>query len=122
MKIDMFCAGTKTIQCTTDRESCQDLGDFHGQFGGLMRLFDKYGSPSTAGDMAYIDYLFLGEYVDLGQLSLEMISVLLALKVKYPQDVHMVRGNPEAADIDALFGFTIECTERIVLFTISLAF
>ncbi|XP_026438733.1 serine/threonine-protein phosphatase BSL1-like [Papaver somniferum] len=98
------------------------FGDLHGKFGGLMRLFDKYGSPSTAGDMAYIDYLFLGEYVDLGQLSLEMISVLLALKVEYPQDVHMIRGNLEAADIDALFGFTIECTERIVLFTISMAF
>ncbi|RZC86237.1 hypothetical protein C5167_007424 [Papaver somniferum] len=80
------------------------FGDLHGQFGGLMRLFDKYG---------YIDYLFLGEYVDLGQLSLEMISVLLALKVEYPQDVHMIRGNPEAVDIGALFGFTIECTERI---------
>ncbi|RRT62786.1 hypothetical protein BHE74_00010631 [Ensete ventricosum] len=56
------------------------FGDLHGQFGDLMRLFDEYGAPSTAGDIAYIDYLFLGDYVDRGQHSLETISLLLALK------------------------------------------
>ncbi|KAI3692859.1 hypothetical protein L6452_32683 [Arctium lappa] len=89
------------------------FGDLHGQFGDLMRLFDEYGSPSTAGDIAYIDYLFLGDYVDRGQHSLETISLLLALKVEYPQNVHLIRGNHEAADINALFGFRIECIERM---------
>ncbi|CBI24435.3 unnamed protein product, partial [Vitis vinifera] len=89
------------------------FGDLHGQFGDLMRLFDEYGSPSTAGDIAYIDYLFLGDYVDRGQHSLETITLLLALKVEYPLNVHLIRGNHEAADINALFGFRIECIERM---------
>ncbi|ESW04496.1 hypothetical protein PHAVU_011G099600 [Phaseolus vulgaris] len=89
------------------------FGDLHGQFGDLMRLFDEYGSPSTAGDIAYIDYLFLGDYVDRGQHSLETISLLLSLKVEYPNNVHLIRGNHEAADINALFGFRIECIERM---------
>ncbi|GFQ02582.1 serine/threonine-protein phosphatase bsl3 [Phtheirospermum japonicum] len=89
------------------------FGDLHGQFGDLMRLFDEYGSPSTAGDIAYIDYLFLGDYVDRGQHSLETITLLLALKVEYPHQVHLIRGNHEAADINALFGFRIECIERM---------
>ncbi|KVH94458.1 Kelch-type beta propeller [Cynara cardunculus var. scolymus] len=58
------------------------FGDLHGQFGDLMRLFDEYGYPSTAGDITYIDYLFLGDYVDRGQHSLETITLLLALKAK----------------------------------------
>jgi hypothetical protein len=62
----------------------------------------------------YIDYLFLGDYVDRGQHSLETISLLLALKIEYPMNVHLIRGNHEAADINALFGFRIECIERLV--------
>ncbi|KAL0369475.1 UNVERIFIED_CONTAM: Serine/threonine-protein phosphatase BSL3 [Sesamum angustifolium] len=83
------------------------FGDLHGQFGDLMRLFDEYGSPSTAGDIAYIDYLFLGDYVDRGQHSLETITLLLALKVEHPHQVHLIRGNHEAADINALLAFEL---------------
>ncbi|XLR23894.1 hypothetical protein S83_051794 [Arachis hypogaea] len=84
----------------------------------------------------YIDYLFLGDYVDRGQHSLETITLLLALKlyfnyyfcfylynrsrtalvilqIEYPENVHLIRGNHEAADINALFGFRIECIERM---------
>ncbi|KAJ4968784.1 hypothetical protein NE237_015485 [Protea cynaroides] len=89
------------------------FGDLHGQFGDLMRLFDEYGFPSTAGDITYIDYLFLGDYVDRGQHSLETITLLLALKIEYPENIHLIRGNHEAADINALFGFRIECVERM---------
>ncbi|XP_047334395.1 serine/threonine-protein phosphatase BSL1-like [Impatiens glandulifera] len=89
------------------------FGDLHGQFGDLMRLFDEYGFPSPAGDITYIDYLFLGDYVDRGQHSLETITLLLALKIEYPDSVHLIRGNHEAADINALFGFRIECIERM---------
>ncbi|XP_023749558.1 serine/threonine-protein phosphatase BSL1 [Lactuca sativa] len=89
------------------------FGDLHGQFGDLMRLFDEYGFPSTGGDITYIDYLFLGDYVDRGQHSLETITLLLALKIQYPENVHLIRGNHEAADINALFGFRLECIERM---------
>ncbi|KAK3041426.1 hypothetical protein RJ639_000403, partial [Escallonia herrerae] len=89
------------------------FGDLHGQFGDLMRLFDEYGYPSTAGDITYIDYLFLGDYVDRGQHSLETITLLLALKIESPENVHLIRGNHEAADINALFGFRLECIERM---------
>jgi 3',5'-cyclic AMP phosphodiesterase CpdA len=70
-----------------------------------MRLFEEYGAPNTAGDITYIDYLFLGDYVDRGSHSLETMCLLLALKIEHPRSVHLIRGNHEAADINALFGF-----------------
>ena len=60
-----------------------------------MRLFEEYGTPSTAGDITYIDYLFLGDYVDRGAHSLETICLLLALKIEHPKHVHLIRGNHE---------------------------
>ncbi|KDD72092.1 calcineurin-like phosphoesterase, partial [Helicosporidium sp. ATCC 50920] len=89
------------------------FGDLHGQFGDLMRLFEEYGTPSTSGDITYIDYLFLGDYVDRGAHSLETICLLLALKIEHPSTVHLIRGNHEASDINALFGFRLECLERL---------
>ncbi|EEF48677.1 bsu-protein phosphatase, putative [Ricinus communis] len=106
----IFCSEPSVLQL---KAPIKIFGDLHGQFGDLMRLFDEYGAPSTAGDIAYIDYLFLGDYVDRGQHSLETITLLLALKVEYPHNVHLIRGNHEAADINALFGFRIECIERM---------
>lgn len=71
------------------------FGDLHGQFGDLMRLFSEYGSPSTAGDIAYIDYLFLGDYVDRGAHSLETICLLLALKARALDVLINVRRNAD---------------------------
>jgi hypothetical protein len=33
------------------------------------------------------------------------MCLLLALKIEHPRSVHLIRGNHEAADINALFGF-----------------
>jgi hypothetical protein len=37
------------------------------------------------------------------------------LQIEYPEHVHLIRGNHEAADINALFGFRLECIERMVV-------
>lgn len=51
--------------------------------------------------------------MDRGAHSLETICLLLALKIEHPRSVHLIRGNHEAADINALFGFRLECLERL---------
>ena len=61
------------------------FGDIHGQYADLMRFFDLYGCPKVhGGDLEGFDYLFLGDYVDRGNFSLETICLLMALKVKHP--------------------------------------
>ena len=91
------------------------FGDIHGQYIDLMNFFNKWGSPSEGpnGDIISNDYLFLGDYVDRGNLSLETICLLMALKVKYPEQIHLIRGNHEDILINSGFGFQEECEVRL---------
>lgn len=91
------------------------FGDIHGQYIDLMSFFDKWGSPSETmnGDIMSNDYLFLGDYVDRGNFSLETICLLMALKVKYPDQIHLLRGNHEDILINSSFGFQNECEKRL---------
>jgi diadenosine tetraphosphatase ApaH/serine/threonine PP2A family protein phosphatase len=92
------------------------FGDFHGQYIDMMRFFDLWRCPldsSMGGDIDAYDYIFLGDYVDRGSHSLEVICLLMALKVKYPNQIHLLRGNHEDHSINLSFGFAEECAERL---------
>ena len=92
------------------------FGDIHGQYDDLMRFFEFWGEPSEepgSGDINSIDYLFLGDYVDRGVYSLETICLLMALKIKYPDKIHLLRGNHEDHLINSTFGFYEECEARL---------
>lgn len=84
------------------------LGDVHGQYYDLLRIFEKTGGMEKTGN----NYLFLGDYVDRGKQSLETIALLLAYKIKYRRRMTLLRGNHECASINRIYGFYDECKRR----------
>ena len=81
-------------------------GDIHGQIYDLIELFKK------GGEIPNSRYIFMGDYVDRGYNGVEVLELLLALKVKYPEHITLLRGNHESRQICFAYGFYEEITRK----------
>ncbi|KAJ8614072.1 hypothetical protein CTAYLR_005852 [Chrysophaeum taylorii] len=108
------------------------VGDLHGQFedlltvlhgegrdGGLLEARRRVSAPRYLLDGRHErrkkkrgSVLFLGDYVDRGSRGCEVFLYLLALKIRYPAEIHLIRGNHESRSLTGHFGFRAECRRK----------
>jgi diadenosine tetraphosphatase ApaH/serine/threonine PP2A family protein phosphatase len=81
-------------------------GDVHGDFPNVLEIFDVFGLPPEG------KYLFLGDYVDRGSKSVETMLLLLCLKIQFPRDIFLIRGNHESTHHTITFGFYHEVMNK----------
>lgn len=95
------------------------VGDIHGytpilflQVLNISQFYDLLEIFRIGGSVPETNYLFLGDYVDRGYFSIETISLLTCLKLRYPDRVHLVRGNHESRGVTQSYGFYTECIRK----------
>ncbi|MBA3749748.1 MAG: serine/threonine protein phosphatase [Nitrosopumilus sp.] len=71
------------------------VGDLHGDFLTLEKIMEKIDFLSFLKNESNL-LIFLGDYIDRGEYSLEVLLSICKLKNSYPNNVFMLRGNHES--------------------------
>jgi len=93
------------VKLTDESKTVIVIGDLHGQIHDLQRiLYEVKIQPSK-------NYLFLGDLVDRGSWGIEVAMVVFLMKILYPANVFVIRGNHECPIINREYGFQTECIQ-----------
>ncbi|CAE7739539.1 Upf1, partial [Symbiodinium pilosum] len=95
------------------RFPCRVYGDIHGQLLDLLEFFNAFSWPDKRrGDIFSMNYVFLGDFVDRGAYSCDVVALLFSLKILYPQRIFLIRGNHEDRLMNVNYGFHADCTRK----------
>lgn len=81
------------------------VGDLHGSLDSLTHILYKVDTNKQV-------VVFNGDFVDRGDHSLEVLLTLLILKLAYPNDIYLIRGNHEDSMVASVYGFRDEIRRK----------
>lgn len=86
------------------------VGDLHGNGAAADFYCRKFEELLASGRCRSI--VFLGDYVDRGKNSLQVVECIFRLKINHPGQVCLLHGNHEDKGINQIYGFWKECMDR----------
>ncbi|KAF2581913.1 hypothetical protein F2Q68_00002421 [Brassica cretica] len=98
-----------TIALLVAQHEYMDMNEEDAEFDEDLMEPEAENQATTATQTTANDISIIKEYYPLSVYGPEIVP----LQIEYPENVHLFRGNHEAADINALFGFRLECIERM---------
>lgn len=87
------------------------IGDIHGQFFDLLKILSHNNLVNLDRNPAQ-KIIMMGDYVDRGINSVEVITLLMVLKVTYPEQLFLLRGNHESRIMTESYNFMTECLSK----------
>jgi len=90
------------------------FGDIHGQFRDALLFFYDFGFPAHGSETT--TFVFNGDWVDRGKHQLEVVVMVFALKIAFPEKVVLLRGNHEDPEMNANMGhvgFYAHCLDSL---------
>lgn len=82
--------GNQRTGISISPDSINIIGDLHGNLHNLFIIYNKYGFPPMT------KYLFLGNMIEFGEYSLEVVTLLLAQQILFPQAIFLLKGITES--------------------------
>ena len=80
------------------------VGDVHGNLHNILEVLLRLGFPPRRA------YVFLGNFINFGEYSLETATLLFALLLAYPESVTVLRGITESFSFSVFRGLTFDVT------------
>jgi len=107
-----------STECNGSRSSVEDSSRIESQCSSESGEGGENQVPLKLSAEMEQRYLFLGDYVDRGSYSCEVILFLLSLKVLHPDRIFLLRGNHESRCMTAREyldcpSFLVECGKKI---------
>ena len=81
-------------------------GDVRGNINSVKKVFELSGNPKDK------NYVFLGNYINRNENSLECLCLLLAYKIKYKDTFNILRGHYDNGQLCHAYGFEEECDAK----------
>ncbi|KAA6378389.1 MAG: hypothetical protein EZS28_026083, partial [Streblomastix strix] len=81
---------------TTNKSGLLCIGDIHGNFNALLKVLDIVDDILIQNNHTRGKIVFLGDFIDRGDYSLECALLIIAYKLAFPNRIFLIRGNHDS--------------------------